>query len=167
MTEILPRLFLGDFADSSVERSVSLVVNCTFELPFRNPKAEAQVRIALPDPPSDESHIVTMLDVLRGDLFDKIDACSCAGAGSHPVLIHCYRGAQRSAACAPLTSCTSSTFPRRRRAPSCAPADRKCFAPTRPLQTKLSCTSTTSKRCSASRSTVEHEHEHEQPEQQQ
>jgi hypothetical protein len=89
MTEILPRLFLGDFA-----------VNCTFELPFRNPKAEAQVRIPLPDPPSDESHIITMLDVLRGDLLDKIDACACAGAGagSHPVLIHCYRGAQRSAA---------------------------------------------------------------------
>lgn len=95
MSEILPGLYLGNVENSTIQIELGLLINCTVELPFINQLAQQYVRIPLYDPPSEESHLYTMLAYLQGDLFSIIDETL---NNNKMVLIHCYVGAQRSAA---------------------------------------------------------------------
>jgi len=92
-TQILPGLFVGDYNDSKIEQNLSMVINCTPHLPFENSKAAIKIRIPLFDPPSDNTYIEMMFNVLKSDLFEKINENN-----GDPILIHCLAGAQRSAA---------------------------------------------------------------------
>jgi predicted protein tyrosine phosphatase len=94
MTEILSGIYLGDVNDSKQLRELSMIINCTFELPFINYLAENKVRISLSDPPQSQYDVDMFINYVTSDLFLKIDE----HVNQKPILIHCYKGAQRSAA---------------------------------------------------------------------
>jgi predicted protein tyrosine phosphatase len=94
MTEILPGLFLGDVNDSRQIKELSMIINCTFELPFINNLATHKVRISLSDPPQTQYDVNMFINSVTSDLFLKIDQ----NLNQKPILIHCYKGKQRSAA---------------------------------------------------------------------
>ena len=102
MTEILSGLFLGDVNDSKQVKDMYMIINCTFELPFANYLAENKVRISLSDPPQTQYDVDMFINSVTSDLFLKIDAyleqMHVQGVTQKPILFHCYKGAQRSAA---------------------------------------------------------------------
>jgi protein tyrosine/serine phosphatase len=71
-----------------------MIINCTFELPFINYLAENKVRISLSDPPQSQYDVDMFINYVTSDLFLKIDQ----NVSQKPILIHCHKGKQRSAA---------------------------------------------------------------------
>ncbi len=91
-TEIIPHLFLGD-ANDAIHASidVTLVVNCTKNLPFYSPETQ-KFRISVDDDGND-------VDLIKEHWTDSLfDAITNQIMQEHDVLIHCQMGRQRSAA---------------------------------------------------------------------
>lgn len=91
MHEILPGLFLGNLTDArDKSNEVDVVVNCTVDLPFFAVE-KPHIRIPLEDNESENAtlgpYITTAIVYLRTHIKN-----------GKTVLVHCFAGAQRSAA---------------------------------------------------------------------
>jgi hypothetical protein len=98
MTEILPRLFLGNEADSrDLGTRVGCVVNCTSNLPFHQAQGQAQAQIRVPvEDNGDPRQQPAFVELAPAAVAAVVARLADPQGGT--VLVHCAAGRQRSAA---------------------------------------------------------------------
>jgi dual specificity phosphatase 12 len=96
-TEIIPNLWLGNIKTSQdtnflKEKGIKVIINCTKDIPFANVDC-TKFRIPVNDDlqMNEIINLYKCLGTATEIIADSINKCL-------PVLVHCYAGAQRSAA---------------------------------------------------------------------
>ena len=96
--EIIPRLWLGNIRSSQdkdfIQREkINVVFNCTKDLPFLD-SIEKKYRVPVDDNLEEEE--IRNLELWSSEIAHKLLTLYNKG---HTILVHCYAGMQRSAAC--------------------------------------------------------------------
>lgn len=96
MSLIIPNLFIGDMHDARNVKNVSMIVNCTVEIPFYNNNTK-NYRVSVKDNLQKEE-FKKLYDYIKFNdclLFKELDNNI---SQKKNVLVHCAAGAQRSCA---------------------------------------------------------------------
>lgn len=100
-SEIIPNLWIGDKTDAHNMRFISefdikLIVNCTKNIAFNTKYMHQKIRINVDDKDSSDSIIENKK--MYHCLIDLINTIHIYLQRNQAILVHCYAGAQRSAA---------------------------------------------------------------------
>jgi len=89
--KIVDNLYLGSASALDYHKNFSMIVNCTYEIPFPT-NFKHCYRIAVNDDPDDSHHFLQLVETTN--ILEKINASIIK---QKPVLLHCFSGVQRSA----------------------------------------------------------------------